>query len=445
MLVNFRFGNYLSYNELAEFSMVIGNTRRHPEHVMKFKDVSLLKFAAVYGANASGKSSLVKAIGFSKRLVLDGFGNAVTSDKYCKNYLGNKDELTNFEYEIMIEDTVYSYGFSVNLFEKVVYREWLYSLSNNKEEEIFIKELKHDESVYEVNYDMLGFPENGKSRLEVYLEDFKTLTNSLFITELNKNKKPFYGHGKLSIFNQLYEWFQKKLEVISPDESPSENGITYLRKDNGIALSNFLDAFGTGVKEIGTKEIHEKDLYNEMSSGIVKKIIEDIRDRDSESKTAMLRTANNIYEIENVDNQIIIRTVYFKHSSDDILYSLGEESDGTVRLVEIFDILACGNEKVFVVDEIDRSLHPNLTQNFIKEYLQKENSGQLIVTTHEDRLLDLEMLRRDEIWFVEKQEDGNSNLYSLEKFKERFDKDILKAYLEGRYGSIPEFKLFTDL
>lgn len=445
MLVNFRFGNFLSYNELAEFSMVIGNTRRHPKHVMKYKDVSLLKFATVYGANASGKSSLVKAIGFSKRLVIEGFSSAITSDKYCKIYQENKEELSNFEYEIIIEDIVYSYGFSVNLFEKVVYREWLYSLSNNKEEEIFVKELKDEESVYEIHYENLGFTDNEKSRLEVYLEDYKTLTDSLFITELNKNKKPFYGHKKLSIFNQLYNWFQNKLEVISPDESPTESGITYLRKDKGIALSNFLEAFGTGVKEIGTKEIQEKDLYNEVSAGIVKKIIEDVRENDECKKTAMLRTTNNIYEIENVDNQIIIKTVYFKHASDDVLYSLGEESDGTVRLVEIFDILACHNEKVFVVDEIDRSLHPNLTQNFIKEYLQKENSGQLIVTTHEDRLLDLDVLRRDEIWFVEKQRDGNSNLYSLEKFKERFDKDILKAYLEGRYGSIPEFKLFKDL
>ncbi|MEG0471113.1 MAG: AAA family ATPase [Solibacillus sp.] len=445
MLVNFRFGNYLSYNNLAEFSMVNGNTRRHPKHVMKFKDVSLLKFAAVYGANASGKSNLVKAIGFSKKLVVNGFKNTVTSDKYCKIYPQNKDELTHFEYEILIEGIVYSYGFSVNLYEKVVYREWLYSLANNKEEELFVVELEDGNYKYEINYDSLGIYGNEKTRLQFYLEDFNVLSNSLFITELNINKKPFLSNNNESLFNLLYSWFREKLEVIAPDESPTESGITYLRKDNGIALSNFLDSFGTGVKEIGTKEIHEKDLYTELPSKVVKKILEEIRGNDSESKHALLKTPNNIYEIENEENGMTIKIVYFKHSSEEVLYSLGEESDGTVRLVEIYDILASDSEKVFVVDEIDRSLHPNLTHNFIKTYLQKENKGQLIVTTHEDRLLDLDMLRRDEIWFVEKQEDGESNLYSLEKFKERFDKDILKAYLDGRYGSIPKFKIFSEL
>ncbi|WP_242143901.1 MULTISPECIES: ATP/GTP-binding protein [unclassified Bacillus cereus group] len=445
MLVNFRFGNYLSYNELAEFSMVSGGTRRHPKHVMKFKDVSLLKFAAIYGANASGKSNLVKAIGFSKNLVVKGFKNTITSDKYCKIFPSNKEELTHFEYEIVFNDIVYSYGFSINLFEKVVYREWLYSLENNGEEEIFVKELKGNEYEFRLNNQYLNFSDVEKSRLNVYLEDSKELMDSLFITEINKNKKPFLDRNNLSIFNLLYLWFETSLEVISPDESPAETGITYLRKDKGIALSNFLDAFGTGVKEVCTKDIHEKDLYNEMPSRIVKKILEQIREGDADATHALLRTPHNIHEIEEKNGDVSIKTVYFKHSSEDVFYSLGEESDGTVRLVEIYDILASNNQKVFVVDEIDRSLHPNLTYNFIKSYLQKKNKGQLIVTTHEDRLLDLEMLRRDEVWFVEKQEGGDSKLYSLENFKERFDRDILRAYLEGRYGSIPQFKVFNDL
>lgn len=444
MLVNFRFGNYLSYNNLAEFSMVAGKARLHPKHIMKYNDISLLRYASLYGANASGKSNLVKAIGFSRQLIIKGFQSTVTYDKYCKIFKGNKGELTNFEYEIIIANNIYAYGFAVNLFEKTVHREWLYSLSNNEEEVIFTRELKDNNNHFKVNYDYLNLTESDRGRFEVYLEDSKELTDSLFITEINKNKKRFFLNNKrLSILNILYLWFVRKLEVISPDEAPVENGITYLRKDKGIALANFLDAFGTGVKEICTKEVEHKDLFKELPPNFVKKILEEFKN-DSDSNRAHLRTPENIYELQKRDGEVIVNVVNFKHSIDDVFYTLGEESDGTVRLVEIYDILASSNEKVFVVDEIDRSLHPNLTYNLIKTYLQKKNKGQLIVTTHEDRLLDLEMLRRDEIWFVEKQENGESNLYSLEKYKERFDRDVLKAYLEGRYGSIPQFKVLTD-
>ena len=113
-------------------------------------------------------------------------------------------------------------------------------------------------------------------------------------------------------------------------------------------------------------------------------------------------------------------------------------------MLELYDIIKNKNEKIFVVDELDRSLHPNLTFNFVKKYLSIENKSQLIVSTHEDRILDLNIMRRDEIWFVEKNDIGESKIYSLEEFKTRFDKDIMTAYLDGRYGSIPKFKFFNN-
>ncbi|MDW2879558.1 MULTISPECIES: AAA family ATPase [Bacillaceae] len=445
MLVNFRFENYLSFNNLTQFSMTTGNTRRHAKHMIKFDDVSLLKFAALYGANASGKSNLIDAIKFSRKLILNGVPNTIARDKYCKINPSNNTRDTRFEYEIVIDEAVYAYGFSLNLYEKMIKSEWLYSLEGNKEVEIFTRSIDENKSTFNINHQILNLNDKDRLRLEVYIEDSKALFNSLFITDLNKNKQNLKSVNKISILNSIFDWFNNKLEVISPDEATSESGITYIKKDNGLALSNFLDSFGTGVKEVCTKVINEKDLYKEMPSMLVKKILEEIYNEEAEKAQALLRTPYNIHQIERTKEDLIIKTVTFKHSTEDVFYTLGEESDGTVRLVEIYDILASNNEKVFIVDEIDRSLHPNLTYNFIKEYLKKENPGQLIVTTHEDRLLDLELLRRDEIWFVEKQDDGQSNLYSLERYRERFDKDILKAYLEGRYGSIPEFKVFNNL
>ena len=112
----------------------------------------------------------------------------------------------------------------------------------------------------------------------------------------------------------------------------------------------------------------------------------------------------------------------------------------------MFSVLFNRRNKVFIIDEIDRSLHPLLTYNFIESFISKKDSSQLVVTTHEDLLLDFSLLRRDEIWFIDKDIDGNSSLYSLEEFKERFDKNISNAYLDGRYGGVPKLRnLFTNL
>lgn len=102
------------------------------------------------------------------------------------------------------------------------------------------------------------------------------------------------------------------------------------------------------------------------------------------------------------------------------------------------------NNYVYVVDELERSLHPKLTSRFLQlfEQLHKNQLVQLIFTTHESSIMDQELFRRDEIWFVERDENNNSHVFSLDKFKERYDKKLSKAYLEGRYGAIPLFTSF---
>ncbi len=126
-------------------------------------------------------------------------------------------------------------------------------------------------------------------------------------------------------------------------------------------------------------------------------------------------------------------------------FSLSEESDGTQRILDLLAVLVTSKENsVFVIDEIDRSLHPQLTLHFIKNFLKlaKQRNIQLIITTHESHLLDLNILRQDEIFFVEKDSTGASVVFPFDKFKERFDKRIEKAYLDGRYGGVPLFDTF---
>jgi hypothetical protein len=140
------------------------------------------------------------------------------------------------------------------------------------------------------------------------------------------------------------------------------------------------------------------------------------------------------------EEDIKIKKLFFEHS-DGQMYSIGEESDGTIRIMDLAEILLATEPKVFVIDELDRCLHPQLSYRFVQSVLAhlEKYPIQVIVTSHESRLLDLDLLRRDEIWFVEKRK-SESILYSLEEFNERNDRKIDKAYLDGRYGGVPLFE-----
>jgi AAA15 family ATPase/GTPase len=136
---------------------------------------------------------------------------------------------------------------------------------------------------------------------------------------------------------------------------------------------------------------------------------------------------------------------HHKHRNDEKLerFELKNESDGTQRIMDLIPIMMdlFNGENVFIIDELDRSLHPNLTYDFIDLFLEKTKgiSSQLIVTTHESRLLSQKLVRKDEIWFAWKDSGGTSSIYSLEEFKVRFDKDIRNDYLLGRFKGVPKF------
>lgn len=139
---------------------------------------------------------------------------------------------------------------------------------------------------------------------------------------------------------------------------------------------------------------------------------------------------------------IVYNKLLLNHGNSDDMFDYTDESDGTKRLFDLIPIFyENGRGSLILIDEIDRSLHTNLTRKFLELFFKivEDRECQLIATTHDSNLLDLELLRQDEIWFVERQPDHSSKVFSLNKFKERFDKKIDKEYLLGRYGAIPVF------
>ena len=150
-----------------------------------------------------------------------------------------------------------------------------------------------------------------------------------------------------------------------------------------------------------------------------------------------------MYEFVKEGGQINAYVIMTNHGNSSDLFEFGDESDGTKRLFSLIPIFRDATEEsVIVIDELDRSLHTEATKEFIDRFFEisKGVKSQLIATTHDTNLLDLDFLRQDEIWFINRKKDCSSELYSLNAFNERFDKKIEKEYLLGRYGAVPNFK-----
>lgn len=424
-----------------EFSMISGKVRSKEEHIQKIKTLSYLKFAAIYGANSAGKSNFIKALDLFKRFVLQEPLPSSIVEMYCKADPANKNKPTYFEAEILIKEHIYLYGFEINLSKNKIETEWLYEIISEKEKLLFEKETSNAEYKFGSELD---FPDL-KS-----LSSFFSSTNTLLLTFLNKNMEGFYKkHSNALFLRQIYNWFFNTLSINFPD-APIPDASFLIDEGAFEDVSNLMKALGTGVSKVISEPVEPdtalsgmKKFDRDILEAIVKKNNDVLQGNKKLKTNVLIRNGVSIY-IVNIDaeNNYTASEILFKHNfKDDTPQKYFWESDGTKRLFELLEILLTKHNKTYVIDELDRRLHPCLTYEFVKlyfEYAQKRNI-QLIVTTHESRLLDFDLLRRDEIWFINKNDSGKSDIYSLEEFNERFDKKIDKAYLEGRYQGIPLF------
>lgn len=441
MLIRFNVKNFLSFSEredgrTEEFSMIAGKVRNKKEHLYDNGKIKLLKFAAVYGANAAGKSNLVKALEFMRRTVLVGLPKGY-SDRYCKADDKNKDKESYFEVEIMLGEKYYAYGFEVILNQGKFVSEWLVELSvDNKEKIIFTRDIT--KGTYKFGDEV---KENGLiDKLNVYAEDVQEDSSVLLLFIMNKNKKTLYKqYEKASVFQDVYMWLRKGLDINYPDRPISD--YSYMAKTENVEeVCRIISAFGTGITGFRMVEVPIEKVLAHLPKSIREKLVEN---NEKLEEIGIIMRSNRDFFILSIDKEenVICKTIKFSHGKDNILFNLSEESDGTVRILDLLEVLLSGEGKTYVIDELDRCLHPSLTYKFVDTFLQlaAQKNIQLIVTTHESRLLDFDLLRRDEVWFVNKRKSGESDIYSLEEYNTRFDQKIDKAYLEGRYGGVPVF------
>ncbi|WP_029281364.1 ATP/GTP-binding protein [Pedobacter sp. R20-19] len=443
MLVRLIVKNLFSFQDEVEFHMIPGQASRLKHHKYKIGEKELLKLSAIYGANGSGKSNLVKALILLKQFILS--GNIPTALQRGKFKLSKISQ--SFPVEMGIEFYFQSslFFYSCSMDQGKVLEEYLCTINPKTNDDELIFSRKSVDQVNEVKFfeDFYHDPE-AKVLSGLISKDLLKPNQSLIkVVESLSNA----GFDKIK---QVYNWFNDQLTIITPSMKAANIALNF---DLNPALRKFADdiicSIGAGISSV---DIEKKDLEHYKGAMDAKEFEELITNLQQDpKKIAQLEAADDELFAVNENGKIVTKRLFLQHNGQEdknVPFSFSQESDGTRRIIEYIPALyrLINEEKVFVIDEIERSIHPILIKELISKFsLDEMTKGQLIFTTHESNLLDQRMLRTDEIWFVEKNKVGSTNIYSLSEYKEHNTIDIRKGYLNGRYGAIPFIANLQDL
>lgn len=397
--------------------MEASSIKEHKEAIIDKGKLSLLPLAVFYGANSSGKSNLIQAIYTMRYMVRHSVqlneGDELPYDPFALDK-SSDSQPTLFEIQFIKGDALYRYGFEY--VRKEIVSEWLYEKRfGEKEYELFVRARDM------IDVSAKRFPE-GKGKEEL------TNTNRLFLSLVAQLK------GEKS--NSVMGWF-KQCNVLSGIDTEGYEAFSlnmFLEHLHGAdEAQEFFKTLQLGFTRFSVKKVDiPKDAMNNAPESI-KSQLEKVLTTGIYVEPI---TTHNVYD----ENGIVVgERNFFKNQM---------ESEGTKKMIEmsgpIFDTLNEG--KTLIVDELDAKLHPLLTRNIVLLFMdpQKNQHGaQLIFATHDTNLLDLDIIRRDQIWFAEKDDVEATDIYSLVEFKDengkkvRNDRDIKHDYIRGRYGAIP--------
>ena len=443
MLIRFAVENFASFKDMTEFNMMASKIVRHSDHVASCNGKRVLKSAVLFGPNASGKSNFVKALLFGRDAVIFGLDKVDSFKKYFRLDSSCKDKPGVFQVDIFANGHFYSYGFAISYQTKSVVEEWLYNIDKEDKEICLFHREANGNGGYEIDSDLSFENNKEKVRFEIYKEEISSKKNDQkMLLRLIADRVPD-NIDEYSPFRDVFVWIAK-LKIISPNLKYS--GIEeLLNADNkNNQLNDTLSYLDTGIKSILRKQVAPETIYPFQNSDEINQFLGQVSIRLGKRKSMIFQVGPSIYEFCKESNgEIKAYKLLNNHGDKSELFEFGDESDGTQRMFSLIPII---NDTAFnyvtVIDEIDRSLHTEATREIIKLFfsISKNVNSQLIVTTHDTNLLDLDFLRQDEIWFINRKKDCSSELYSLNAFNERFDKKIEKEYLLGRYGAVPNFR-----
>ena len=428
MIISFSVENWMSFRDPTTFSMVASRERQHGERVPKLGkyQTRVLPIAAIYGGNASGKTNFFKALSFAKTLVVEGTRpDSLISIETFRLDAEGRSRPSRFAFELLIDEIIYDFSFAVT--QKEVLEERLVKITSTSEKVLYDRRdgnLSFDTSLSKDPF----FPFVFRG----------TRDNQLFLTNsVSQN---------IDDFKPVYDWFNDKLVLVAPDIRFGHFELFFAEGHPlYTAMNEMLPRLDTGIAHLGSEEI---PLENIPLSDRAKT---ELQEKVKEDKSIHLAREDNPADrivITRKDGDLIAkRLVSFHPKSDgtEARFEIYQESDGTQRIIELLpaflDLSTQVSQRVYIIDEIDRSLHPLLIRQLLEMYLDscsEETRTQLLLTTHNVMLMDQQLLRRDEMWAAERDGSGVSSLFSFGEYKDvRYDKDIRKSYLQGRMGGIP--------
>ena len=450
MLQQFIVENFLSFKNREIFSLQPSKGTLKKEHKIEpIKGQWVLKSAAMFGANAGGKSNFVKAIDLGKKLVLRGTRTGDLIDFYPFRLSSeNKKKDTTIIYRMLCGNKKYEYGFSYNA--EQISTEWLKQINKNSDSVIFERET--EKSKFEISYLLKLNPKEEESQFLSFLAK-ATPQRQLFLHEV-MSRNIHENVSNIEDLDIVINWFVNSLKIIFPD-TPYKQGVLLKAADDDDLKRGFgalLRYFNTGVDGVKLIEVQFEKLG--ISQDLQRAIKTDLSKSNTDEAFGALHFDDNLYLINLINGEIKAKklmTVHKKIDDTDVeFFSLGDESDGTKRLFDyiplILDLIQGG--KVFVVDEMERSLHPSLIQQIIILFYKysRDVFSQLIFTTHESSLMSQKIFRRDEIWLMKKDNKGISSFGRMDgSYNVRFDKMLQNSYLNGEYGATPIFETEEEI
>ena len=399
----------MSFKNKVTLSMEKGNGDENLDNIFKWKDAELVKVASIYGANASGKSNLLKAFYCAILMVRNSSmisinGKWLFIKPFMFDDVSSKGP-SEFEFIILASGVKYKYYFSTDGYK--VYDEGLDAYYSQKPTSIFKR--------YDVNKYLFNADKAKLEPLTAHNTDNKLFLSTATTWNYDKTKDVFL-------------WFNNVIDTYdSFDMISNRDIISYKNNDNNI-------------KQFALKLLKESDI-------LINDIHVDYKEDETDKQVMEMFDAPLI---KNVDIQVEHEIIDKNNNKHIYRLSFDEESRGTRVLFALAPFLkrAFESKKVIIVDELEKSLHPTLIECIVKLFNNKDinkANSQLIFTTHAANLLNINLLRRDQIWFTEKNpNNGVSSLYPLDSFSVRKDENIYKGYLSGRYGAVP-FIRDTDL
>lgn len=430
MIISFSVENWASFRDQVTLSMIASKERQHGDRVPRLNkyQTRVLPIAAIYGGNASGKTNLFEALSFARNLVVEGtrLGDQIPIEPF-RLRVGGVEQLSRFTFELLVDETIYEFGFSVT--REAVLEEKLVEVMRTSERTLYDR--REGKATF-------GSPLNKDERLEHVFEG--TQDNQLFLTNSVSQR--------IDRFAPVYNWFKDSLTLISPI-TPYWSFERLL--DEEQSLHKKLSQLDTGIARLQGEEIPFESVP------IPEELRTDLKKTLSKMKEGMTIEAHGgpldqVFLFTLKDGELTAKkpiTVHQKSDGTEVEFEIFQESDGTRRVMELLPAFLAPTARVYVIDEVDRSLHTLLTRTLLEEYLTScspETRKQMLLTTHDALLMDQRLLRRDEIWVTERDAAGASTLFAFSEYKDvRNDKDIRKSYLQGRLGGIPHILLEGSL